>query len=284
MNLKRLKQTGRFLFGMKRYPVEEAAIPSTLDEQIIAACVSAGDVAYDIGANVGNVSNFLATICGPRGLVVAFEPVWPTYVELNRGIQSDDRLRAPIAALPFGISDSDGSATFTMPKGESEQASMRHMEAWDQTFTAERVNFTCELRRLDGLVKGHGVRWPDFIKIDVEGAELLVLRGASEILQQQTPVMLIEVFAPWQKPFGYQPIDVLSLLQSYGYEFLFACPNGLVSHTPSIVKPVPSEYIHGYNVVAYHVAKHRDVLPRLNRLLAGNAGILKMNPAPIPNE
>jgi hypothetical protein len=96
--------------------------------------------------------------------------------------------------------------------------------------------------------------------------------------------MLIEIFAPWERAFGYQPWDILSLLRSLGYEFLFACPEGLVEHEPLGTAPFPREFEHGYNVIAFVGDAHRDRLRSLDSLrVGGTATRLHMPPPPQAN-
>jgi hypothetical protein len=55
------------------------------------------------------------------------------------------------------------------------------------------------------------------MKIDVEGAELLVLQGGRETLARHKPLMFMELLRKWAKPFGYHPNDVIALLSREGY-------------------------------------------------------------------
>jgi hypothetical protein len=68
------------------------------------------------------------------------------------------------------------------------------------------------------------------------------------------PLLFMELFAPWQRPFGYGPWDVLSLLATYGYRFLFMCPDGLIENQPTRAAPYPPEYAQGYNLLAFTAA------------------------------
>ena len=121
------------------------------------------------------------------------------------------------------------------------------------------------------------------MKIDVEGAELLVLQGARHLVSTAQPLMLIEVFAPWEASFGYTPWEVLSMLRGWGYQFFFACPEGLVEYEPTAEKPFPESFKDGYNVVAWVPGKHADRLSTLRKLAAGSPGVLAMGKPPVPN-
>jgi hypothetical protein len=59
---------------------------------------------------------------------------------------------------------------------------------------------------------------PNIIKIDVEGAELLVLRGAQETLRHQHPIIQCEMLRKWAKRFKYHPNDIIAFLSRFGYQ------------------------------------------------------------------
>ena len=96
--------------------------------------------------------------------------------------------------------------------------------------------------------------------------------------------MLIELFAPWEHNFGYRPWDVFSLLIAFAYEFLFACPKGLIPHVPSQEQSFPPEYSGGYNVIAFVRTLHANRIVRLSMLYADlKPQLLSMEPPPRPN-
>jgi hypothetical protein len=67
----------------------------------------------------------------------------------------------------------------------------------------------------------------DFVKLDVEGAELSVLQGAQKLLQSANrPVFMIEVEDTRTKPWGYRSNEIVSLLDALGYEWYGILPDG----------------------------------------------------------
>jgi FkbM family methyltransferase len=244
-----------------------------------------GDVCFDVGANVGNVAIFLAKICTPRGCVMAFEPVFFAYRCLCQQVQDDPYKKAPVLVLPVGLSDTVGSNTISIPDGNSGLASLAPPSAWQTVHSATMSTHIGDFTTLDTVLADERYPKPDFIKIDVEGAELSVLRGGSVAFERGfRPLMLIELFAPWQRVFRYGPWEVLDFLATLGYRFFFACPEGLVEHVPSPSIPLPPQYEYGYNVIAYFPEKHGGRVERLDRLRSGSEGILPMAPPPIPNK
>jgi hypothetical protein len=72
-------------------------------------------------------------------------------------------------------------------------------------------------RPLDEIVKDAGVSRVDVVKIDVEGAEYLVLKGASKTLDRDHPVILVEIVERQLQAMGASSKQVYDLLRSHGY-------------------------------------------------------------------
>jgi FkbM family methyltransferase len=215
------------------------------ETQIYAAMVRSGDVCYDIGAHSGVVSLTLARLAGPKGRVYSFEPSPGAYPRLCATAQASS---VPIYPFPFGLSDADEPRELYLPDapGEAELASLTRLPS-----AGPGKICTCDFYRLDTAVAANRLPRPNVIKIDVEGAEKFVLDGATELMSNgPLPNFLIEVFAPWERAFGYGPMEIFNRLARYGYQVLFACPEGLVEHDITDESPFPKSYAHGYNIVA----------------------------------
>jgi FkbM family methyltransferase len=281
----KIKHLAAEFLGLEPLPKTSPVTAANFEEQIYEAVIRPGDHCYDVGANVGDVSLFLARLAGPSGKVIAFEPVPVMYQALRAAVERDSSLKAPIITYPYGLAESEKRADIHVPKGLFGMGSMAPRENWSRVQETHQLeSYDCRFIPLDSLISQKQQLPPDFIKIDVEGAELYVLRGASDMLECHRPLMLIEVFAPWERAFGYGPWEVFTYVMKYGYELLFACPEGLVPYRPSQASPFPSQYIGGYNVVAFHANHHRNRVCNLRSLLlGGGTRILAMPPAPCPN-
>lgn len=273
----------RMLLGRRYFPPATPVEPRSYEEQVFASLIPPGSVVYDIGANYGTTALFMARAAGRQGRLFAFEPVLPTYMELCRVVQFDGFEKAVIGMFHLGASDREGVETVAVPEGMAGMASLRLSEDALQVGARQVREYLCRFVRLDDFAESHGLPDPDFVKIDVEGAELLVLTGMHRMLERARPRLHIEVFAPWEKAFGYRPWNVLTLLQTIGYKLLFACPSGLVSHVATQERPVPAEYVNGYNVVAYDPNRNPETLSQLTRLTAVSVNLLPLAPAPMPN-
>ncbi len=145
-------------------------------------------VCYDIGANAGFYTLALARLTGPTGRVFAFEPLG----ENARNLLDHVRLNnlAQVTVTQTAISDSDGLAGFALHASN----------AMGKIATGSPSKYQVPTMCLDTLIERSGYPAPDFIKMDVEGAELAALHGASGLLSGHHPTLVIafhgaEIFA-----------------------------------------------------------------------------------------
>lgn len=148
------------------------------------ACLQPGDVAVDVGANVGLLTVPLALAVGPGGRVLAVEPLPENVERLERNVHRN------------GI----GNVTVVSAAAGAEDGEVQLQVAADSAFssvepvTKYRVSGALRVpcRRLDSLWDELGRPRVALVKIDVEGAELSVLDGAQELLRTSRPVLLVE--------------------------------------------------------------------------------------------
>ncbi|MFN6339188.1 MAG: FkbM family methyltransferase [Cyanobacteriota bacterium] len=163
----------------------------------------------DIGANIGYHALRLA-IREPQARVHAFEPLPSTMEILQRNVALNslgDRVRV----YNHGLSNMNGSCDFFIAPEHGVNASLMNVAGRPN---AKRVVST--ILKLDEWTTNQAAK-PDYIKIDVEGAELLVLQGGQETLAEHRPRVFAELLRKWSAPFGYHPNDVLDLMSSLGY-------------------------------------------------------------------
>ena len=176
------------------------------EQEAMRRVVAPGDVALDIGANMGIHTVLLARLVGPRGRLFAFEPnsaLLPT-------------LRRTVAGLPnaslytCALSDEPVRSAFFIPADDTKAS----LADWtDEAIDGVAREDSCERRRLDDMVGEGTIAQPDFIKCDVEGAELLVFRGAREVLDRRdAPIVLFEVNAYTCQGFGFGTSDAKDFL------------------------------------------------------------------------
>lgn len=165
-------------------------------------------VAFDVGANFG----YYALLLRHRfpGLEVhAFEPVPGTFRRLEENLALNGA--TSIHTHPFGLSDQRGEFPFYFyPEGSG------NASAVDLTGGPTVQKVMCRVERMDDFAASRALN-PDFIKCDVEGAELLAFRGGLSTLGRNRPVVFTEMLRKWSARFGYHPNEILSLFQNLGY-------------------------------------------------------------------
>ncbi|MBM2824187.1 MAG: Methyltransferase, FkbM family [Thermoleophilia bacterium] len=156
-----------------------------------------GSVVFDVGANAGFLSLLAARLVGPAGRVIAFEPSPAAVVYLRRHVALNRALNIEI--IDVAVADENGRARFSSV-GPLE---LGHLDAEGEV--------EVETASLDTLVEDRVIPPPDVVKIDVEGAELSVLRGARAIMQANRPVVVLSTH-------GFDSHEACcSLLRSLGY-------------------------------------------------------------------
>jgi FkbM family methyltransferase len=158
--------------------------------QLLSSMLRPGDMFIDVGANEGVYSLFAASVVGPQGLVVAIEPSARERGRLvsNMALNGvNDRIIIVDAAL----SSEAGWAEFSV--AESEHGGLNAFShQFSSQITASELRQTATLT-LDMLAQRLPDRIPDFVKIDVEGAEYDVLRGADWVIDHARPIWFIEI-------------------------------------------------------------------------------------------
>jgi FkbM family methyltransferase len=174
--------------------------------------LSPGGFAVDVGANVGWHALLMATVVGPAGRVFAFEPNDSTRERLNGGIQVNDLHQVVVDSR--ALSDRIGMTGFAAPQAG---------EFWDGT--GHMTSATGDGRgggsvpcvTLDRFVAERSLDRLDFMKIDVEGWELSVLRGASRTLATLAPAIVFEYDPAYVARCGGSATDLNACLDAANY-------------------------------------------------------------------
>ncbi len=174
-------------------------------QEHLARLVRRGDVVYDVGANAGYYTLLASRLAGPTGQVVAFEPV-PLNVARLRAHLSLNRV-ANARVVEAAVSDEEGAARYATP----DCTETGHIADAGELVGEDRAALDVRLVTVDARVAAGELPPPDVMKIDVEGAELAVLRGAERVLRERRPRLLVELHTP--------EMDRLcpELLESLGY-------------------------------------------------------------------
>jgi len=144
--------------------------------------VGAGDVVYDIGANVGTFSLIAAQ--GRKASVVAFEPGYANFARLCENIQLNE-CGESIVPVPLPLGESTGLQSFayrSLEPGQSRHALAEGPRVPGQSASSPYVQPVCTTT-LDRAIADFQLPTPNHLKLDVDGSELHVLRGGSAVLR-----------------------------------------------------------------------------------------------------
>jgi FkbM family methyltransferase len=193
-----LKRRGGFGFVPKKTLTREHMFLKSLDFK--------GKVVYDVGGHVGLVTMFFARETEETGRVVTFEPNPQNYnaildhIELN-GFTNVQVIQIGLASkretLKFVVTDS--------ALGTADPSKQKHL------LRQEGVKvFQIEVDTMDNQITVNNLPKPDFVKIDVEGLEIDVLRGMSQTISNYRPEIFIELH-------GTSEQEIAEFLLSYNY-------------------------------------------------------------------
>ena len=191
------------LTGRYEAPVQEA----------LAAALRPGDVVLDVGANIGFLTVLAAHLVGPAGRVVAFEPV-PANARLVRRNAALNR-QSQVEVVQAAVGDRDGTGTLVLARYAGGAAL-----AEADTPPDACGELAVELVTLDRWLAAGAARLPGpvrLLKVDVEGAEPAVLRGAAGLLAAGQPLVLLEVDAPAAADAEAKYAACRDLLAGHGY-------------------------------------------------------------------
>lgn len=176
---------------------------------MVLRLIQPGWTVFDVGSNVGWYSlNIAKAVADVR--VFAFEPIEHTFQLLAENIRLNGA--SNIRANNFGFSDRSGEIVFYFCDDSSGSASAANI---GERPDAQQI--TCQIRTMDEFVAASRLK-VDFIKCDVEGAELRVFRGARKCLAEQKPIVLTEMLRKWCRKFNYHPNDIIELFGQLGYQ------------------------------------------------------------------
>ncbi|MGB7922113.1 MAG: FkbM family methyltransferase [Pyrinomonadaceae bacterium] len=220
----------------------------------ISAVVRSDDLCLDIGANFGWYTTLLHRLCGPRGAVHAFEPVPEIFARLERNVELAGN---PPNVHLNNVALGDAPGTVVMHKFAgltNGHSSLSTMGRTDYT-TVESPMIT-----LDSYLEEHRLEQVNFVKVDIEGAELMLFKGAGRLFRQAVPpIWMIEMALGTTRGFDYLPGDLIVYMKEQAdYEF-YAVDEVSLSLIP--IDGFAADDI-GANVLCVPAAHYRDRLPR----------------------
>lgn len=195
-----------------------------LDEiNFVKNTLKKGDVFIDIGANIGLFSLIGAEIVGNEGKVICYEPSPNTFNRLKENIVLNQFTN--IVHNNIGISDKKSVLKLNISENGH--------DAWD-TF-ANNVDSTTyqktadiNVNTLDDEISELDIKKIKLIKIDVEGWEKFVLLGAKNVLNNFSPILLVEFTQANTQAAGYNVLEIYDIMTNLGYKWYRYKNNKLV--------------------------------------------------------
>jgi len=222
--------------------------------KVLNTLLQPGDIVFDVGANIGWYTTHMAQLVR-SGQCHAFEPLPTAFEALKRncalnGLSSEVRLNQ------LALGESEGAAHLYVFE--------RLAHSRSSLSTLGRTDYTaCEVPMItiDKYATANGITRVDLVKVDVEGAEMSVLRGAGSLFELDfPPIWVIEMNVETADNFGYVPSDLLSYVESHGdYRFYRIVGNGWGPHRPMSSL---SDYQDGDNVICVpgrRISRWREV-------------------------
>jgi FkbM family methyltransferase len=230
----------RSLFFFGEYEREVTAV--------IDSILRPGDTVVDAGANFGHFSLIASRKAGPTGHVHAFEPMPQMADRLRRNLHTNgaDNVTVNVAAL----GEQPGTATIHVPPPGVPSG---HASLGEVGFQAAQ-KVECPVVPLDDYLCKAGIEHVDLLKVDVEGSELRLLKGARQMLSSANPPMItLECNYETAQAFGYDPPQMLDFLRGVnnGYVFYEIVSGGL--EPLGAAKPA-----HGANLLCCIPALHGE--------------------------
>jgi FkbM family methyltransferase len=190
-------------------------------ERLLRSILRNGEVAVDVGANIGYYTRIISHLVGDTGTVLAFEPFPAAYklLQLNCSDLPNTKL------FPIALSNAEGETDFYIRKN----GDMSSLDPGSHVKTLSVKTSTA-----DSMLAAYP--HIDFIKIDVEGFELEVIRGSRSILETHRPILYFEYIQSYANGRCFNVQDFQSLLCEYGYILKWIdhySKEAFISDTPS---------------------------------------------------
>lgn len=210
--------------------------------RIVMGFLKPGSIFVDIGANVGFYSLLANERVGAEGRVLSFEPNPVTARKLKTNIALSGAKQ--IELFEMALSDKGGEVRIYCPKDETHGFTSMRNQGWQ-----DADSYLVPARRLDDVIPKN-LSHIDLVKIDVEGAELLVFQGGADTIRKFKPPILLELNEKAAESFSYDTLDIVKLLLSFNpnYRMKFIDAHSVV---PITMEELFSKSVRNGNLILY---------------------------------
>ncbi|GAB4204635.1 MAG: hypothetical protein Fur0023_12620 [Bacteroidia bacterium] len=235
-----MKDTIRKIFFDYNIPLTTNLKNDILLKKIIARELNASDNAIDIGCHKGEILQVFLKYA-PKGTHFAIEPLPYFYEKLKSKFPT-------VRIFPYALSDKNGQAEFYWIKNDPAFSGFKKRKFSEQS--ADIHTIQVEVKKLDDIIPENvNIK---FIKIDVEGAEMNVLKGAEKIIENHHPVIAFEFGLGGSDYYQTTPADLFNWLKEHQYQ-IYSFENYLQNKSPYTLQEF--ENVYKENVIYNFVAK-----------------------------
>lgn len=178
-------------------------------ENIYSKIINAGETVVDVGAHNGRHTKAFLSKTGPSGRVFAFEPIPEKQNYLSKNIKASN-----FNLIKCALSNENGQTSFFVAHGSLEESGLKKRIYTDPSKVTPK-EITVELRKLDDFKTD--LKGLSFVKIDIEGAEILMLEGSEDILNTYRPIVSVEYGYSSYSAYGNTADTLYDLSKKLGY-------------------------------------------------------------------
>ena len=208
-----------------------------------------GHVVFDIGANIGSHSLPIASYVGEEGKIYAFEPVPWAINKLMRNLELNKFNNLVVESIALSdVSENEVNMDFRASFKIGSESGVDRDGKIGSGWWSECDHIKVRMDTLDSYVSSHQISRLDLIKLDVDGFEGKVIRGALETLKRFQPVLIMEIAPAWTEMRGDDMTDILHEIEQLGYKFYTEMGFEPIQNISQLIENLPREG--GFNVVA----------------------------------
>lgn len=199
----------------------------------------------DVGANLGWYSIFLALVDDEKK-IYSFEPIPETFSALKKNIALNkiDNIKT----INLALSNEEKEIEMFYSPSLTGASSFKNLQ--ENATHTKLIN----TKTLDDFIQSSKINTIDFLKCDVEGAELLVIEGGMNCIKKHKPILFLEMLRKWSHEFGYHPNEIIEKLKSINYRCF------KVKKTDLVEVYQISETEEATNFFFLHNERHKDIL------------------------
>ena len=219
------------------------------DSEMIFKMITPDSHVIDIGANIGWYTIHISAML-KGGSIHCFEPIPETHKKLTANINLNNI--KSITVNNIALSEKKQILTFYFDPNQSGSSSSKNITENENIEKLELNSIT-----LDDYTEQKQIQKIDFIKCDVEGAELFVFQGATNTLKKHTPIVFTELLRKWAAKFGYHPNEIMQIFHAMDYQAFYVKDGKL-----NLIEVIDENTINT-NFFFLHKEKHKQLISGL---------------------